>query len=54
MKNLMRLLGRKKVWEDEKKCEECQWKARKYEIESCEFKKSKEFLTRDFNWLKTV
>ena len=24
MKNLMRLLGRKKTWEDERKCVECQ------------------------------
>ena len=27
----MQLLGRKKIWEDERKCEECQWKTRKYE-----------------------
>ena len=29
----MQLLGRKKIWEDERKCEECQWKTTKYEIE---------------------
>ena len=25
----------RKIWEDERKCEECQWKTRKYETEHC-------------------
>ena len=25
------IIKEKKIWEDERKCKECQWKARKYE-----------------------
>ena len=27
-----RIMKEKKIWEDERKCEECKWKTRKYEI----------------------
>ena len=47
------------MWEDERKCEECQWvqlrwKTKKYETEQCEFKKNNELVTDNFNWLEEV
>ena len=27
------IIRERKIWEDERKCEECQWKTRKYETE---------------------
>ena len=28
----MWLLGRKKIWEDERECEDCQWNTREYKF----------------------
>ena len=33
------IIGEKKIWEDERECEECQWKTGEYDIKQCEFKK---------------
>ena len=52
MKNLMRLLGRKKIWEDEIGRDECQWKTREYEIKQFEFQKNDEFVNNLWVWLK--
>ena len=35
MIKLNAIIREKKIFEDERKCEECQWKTRKYETEEC-------------------
>ena len=34
----MKFKGERKIWEDERKCEEFNWKTRKHEIKKCGFK----------------
>ena len=57
--------GKRQVWEDERKCKECQWeirrKTRKHEIKQCKFKDLNKmsgwwiiYITGDFNWLKNI